>query len=172
MPVHPAQLQAGSISQADYPPEARQRKEQGRSVVKYEVGMDGVPRDCTVASSSGSKSLDAASCDIILSRFRFTIPRDGKGNPVIQQKVQGISWSLDRPATEPASGNIEYTSTVVFHYDVDGNLVSCDPGTGSATNQGMCDAAKTSAKGRKMTLGGQPTAYEYRVVTTTIITPE
>ena len=62
---------AGQTPSPRYPAAALRRGESGTVMVKAEIGIDGVPSDVTVASSSGSRLLDRAALDAV-RRWRFT----------------------------------------------------------------------------------------------------
>lgn len=61
----------GVFTGDDYPAEALQRNEQGTTVVRIHVSADGHVASCLVDQSSGSTSLDAATCRIISERARW-----------------------------------------------------------------------------------------------------
>lgn len=78
----------------DYPLAALARKEQGSVTVRLTVGVMGRVGACDIASSSGSRTLDNASCQILQSRALFTPARDSSGNPTPDTVHQEIRWSL------------------------------------------------------------------------------
>jgi protein TonB len=49
---------------------------------------------CTVTSSSGSATLDAATCNILRRRARFTPATDSSGNPTTDTASTRIRWVL------------------------------------------------------------------------------
>jgi protein TonB len=51
-------------------------------------------RACDVTSSSGSRTLDNASCQILQSRALFTPARDSSGNLTTDTVSQEIRWML------------------------------------------------------------------------------
>ena len=54
-----------------YPAQARDRGEEGRVIVRAQIGLDGVPRNIGVDVSSGYRQLDeAAVASVALWRFR------------------------------------------------------------------------------------------------------
>ena len=79
---------------ADYPLAALARKEQGSVTVRLTVGVMGRVGDCDVTSSSGSRALDSASCQILQSRALFTPARDSSGNSTTDTVHQEIRWRL------------------------------------------------------------------------------
>jgi periplasmic protein TonB len=78
----------------DYPESALDREEQGTVRVSLTIGTNGRVSGCSVASSSGSRTLDQATCRIITSRARFTPARDDNGNPTTGNFSQSITWRV------------------------------------------------------------------------------
>ncbi|HEX8533456.1 MAG TPA: energy transducer TonB [Allosphingosinicella sp.] len=87
------------LSDADYPAEAIRNQEQGTVGFLLQVGSDGRPTGCSITSSSGSSSLDAATCRLMVSRPRFQPARDARGNAIPDQVSARITWRL--PKREP-----------------------------------------------------------------------
>ena len=95
--VQPAKARAnlGSyFSDADYPDDAQRNEQQGRTGFRVGIGTDGRVTDCSVTSSSGSASLDSATCRILKSRARFTPATDSSGNKVPDSFSSTITWRL------------------------------------------------------------------------------
>jgi protein TonB len=95
--VEPARAKAdlGSyVSDADYPAAALRSEEQGATRFRLAVGPDGRVRDCTVTGSSGSSSLDTATCRLMKNRARFTPARDSTGNAIGDTVSSTIRWVL------------------------------------------------------------------------------
>jgi TonB family protein len=63
----------------EYPRGSLADNEQG--IVHYRVKIDrrGVANECEVTRSSGHERLDNATCDLLMSRARFTPSRDSRG---------------------------------------------------------------------------------------------
>ena len=78
----------------DYPLAALGHKEQGSVTVRLTVGVMGRVGACDVTSSSGSRALDSASCQILRSRAVFTPARDSSGNSTTDTVHQEIRWRL------------------------------------------------------------------------------
>ncbi len=89
-----AELIAGHISAEDYPAEARSAREEGVVRIRFEVNEDGAVTDCTVVGSSGSESLDSASCALVSQRFRFAPAKDAEGRAIAETRTQSIRWAL------------------------------------------------------------------------------
>jgi protein TonB len=84
----------GLIRNDDYPEAAIERDEQGTTTVVLTVGTNGRVTGCSVASSSGSKTLDSATCSILSRRAKFTPAQDSSGNPTTGSFRQQIKWVL------------------------------------------------------------------------------
>jgi TonB family protein len=82
------------FSTDDYPRDARRLREQGTVGFSVLVGADGRVTDCVVTSSSGSASLDAATCRIVRERARYRPARDPQGNAVAgREDGLAVTWS-------------------------------------------------------------------------------
>lgn len=82
------------FSTDDYPQSAIRNEEQGTTAVRLSIGPDGRVADCTVTSSSGSSSLDSATCNIIKRRARYSPAKDSSGNPTTGSDTTRIRWVL------------------------------------------------------------------------------
>jgi protein TonB len=82
------------FSTDDYPQSAIRNEEQGTTAVKLTIGPDGRVSDCAITASSGSSSLDNATCNILRRRARFTPAKDQAGNPISDSYSQRIRWEL------------------------------------------------------------------------------
>lgn len=78
----------------DYPITALEHKEQGSVTVRLTIGMAGRVGACDVTSSSGSPTLDNASCHILQTRALFSPARDSSGNLTSDTVFQEIRWRL------------------------------------------------------------------------------
>ena len=78
----------------DYPAAALERREAGTVTVQLTVGTLGRVSACNVTASSGSRSLDVASCKILEKRALFTPARDSSGRPTTDTVSQEIRWLL------------------------------------------------------------------------------
>ncbi|GAA4043443.1 hypothetical protein GCM10022281_25830 [Sphingomonas rosea] len=95
--VQPAKARANLasyISDDDYPQDAIRNEQQGTTRFRLDIGPDGRVANCTVTGSSGSSSLDAATCRILRSRARFTPATDSSGKPTGDSVSQSIRWVL------------------------------------------------------------------------------
>jgi len=90
-----SQSLVGLFSADDYPADAADRNEQGTTQVAVTVGTDGRVHRCSVVVSSGSASLDGATCRIIATRARFSPAHDRHGHPVAATFPQSVTWRLE-----------------------------------------------------------------------------
>jgi len=95
-PPRPTAWPFRDFSDDDYPAAARRAGEQGRVVYRVEIGPDGRVSGCAVRWSSGSASLDAATCRIVSRRARFAPARDSAGRPVPDRRDGDVLWVLPR----------------------------------------------------------------------------
>jgi TonB family protein len=85
------------FSPDDYPVEALRKGEQGFVAFRLDVSAEGAVSDCSVEQSSGSPSLDAATCRILSERARFTPARSSAGKTVADSVSGRIRWALPNP---------------------------------------------------------------------------
>ena len=93
-PLRPTAWPFRLFSDDDYPAAALRAREQGRVVYRLRIGPDGRVTDCDVRWSSGSASLDAATCRIVSRRARFAPARDSAGRPIPDQRDGDVLWVL------------------------------------------------------------------------------
>ena len=85
------------FSTDDYPSRAQRNEEEGTARARLTIGTNGRVTGCSIVQSTGSSSLDQATCKVLQSRARFTPATDSTG-----AKVQGdyttppITWRLER----------------------------------------------------------------------------
>ena len=87
------QTEANSAFTA-YPKNSLENNEQG--TVHYRVKIDGrgVPKQCEIMQSSGYERLDLATCDLLMSRARFTPSRDGRGRGTRSTYDGRVVWRI------------------------------------------------------------------------------
>ena len=78
----------------DYPAEAFRRREQGRVAFEITISPEGRVSACRVTRSSGSASLDQATCEIMQRGAMFRPARDSHGNAVASTVRSAINWIL------------------------------------------------------------------------------
>ncbi|WP_136161110.1 energy transducer TonB [Sphingomonas flavalba] len=87
---------ANWITDADYPPGAQRREEQGTSAIAWEINEQGRVENCHVTDSSGSKELDDAACRLITRRGRYKAALDQAGNPIRSTSSRRVRWVLPK----------------------------------------------------------------------------
>lgn len=85
---------ASYVSDSDYPTTALRSEEQGTTRFRLTVDPNGRVSACEILSSSGSSSLDAATCRIMKSRARFTPAKNDAGQPTTDKVSSAIRWVL------------------------------------------------------------------------------
>jgi TonB family protein len=94
----PAQSARGNvaalISADDYPADALRAREQGRVAFRLGIGTDGRVTSCEIVQSSGSRSLDSATCRVMRSRARYTPAKAADGKAVPSTAEESVTWSL------------------------------------------------------------------------------
>ncbi|WP_298813554.1 energy transducer TonB [uncultured Sphingomonas sp.] len=79
-----------------YPPAAIRAEEEGRTVARVLIGTDGRVQSCGIVTSSGSASLDAATCSILIRRGSFEPARDASGVAIRSTWNLPVRWVLPR----------------------------------------------------------------------------
>ena len=85
----------------DYPESAVQNNEQGTVAFRLTVGINGRVRNCEITASSGSRSLDSATCRIMVARARFTPAKSASGNSKVSTYDSAVRWVLRDPPPPP-----------------------------------------------------------------------
>lgn len=117
---------ASYFSDVDYPAEAIRAGEQGLVAFRLQVAADGAVTTCTVEKSSGSASLDAATCRIMSERARFTPARDANGQATTDSFTGRIRWRLpEQPSEGPPLQTALRANTNVWEVTAAGRLRSC-----------------------------------------------
>lgn len=115
------------FSADDYPPEAVRLEQQGIVAYSATVGPDGRVASCDIVTSSGSASLDAATCSIIQRRARFRPASDQQGRPIAEKFSGRISWVL--PVWEPEQVE-DYSLRQIYMIDANRQISQCLRQTG------------------------------------------
>ena len=85
---------SGFITSADYPPEARNRREAGRIEVELILSADGRVSRCRVTHDNGSTSLATQTCELIRARVQFE-GREAGAAQAAPDVVEGyVDWVL------------------------------------------------------------------------------
>jgi protein TonB len=81
------------FSTDDYPASALAAGAGGTSQATLTIGPDGRVTGCTLTRSTGNGALDAATCNILRRRAKFTPARDSNGNPTSDTyRTPPITW--------------------------------------------------------------------------------
>ncbi|HYD14093.1 MAG TPA: energy transducer TonB [Allosphingosinicella sp.] len=88
------------ISDDDYPAAAIRGDEEGKVRYRLDIGADGRVARCTVTGSSGSATLDSATCRIVTRRARFAPARDSQGNAIPDARDGEVTWRLGEQGDE------------------------------------------------------------------------
>ena len=80
----------------DYPSRALREEREGTSGFRVTIGTDGRVTDCQITSSSGHSDLDAAACENIRRRARFTPATDSDGQPITDTYSNRVRWVIPK----------------------------------------------------------------------------
>lgn len=86
----------------DYPPAALRAGEEGMTEFRTQVDIKGRVTGCSITRSSGSATLDSATCRMLVVRARFEPALDSEGRPTAGETRGRIVWRLPQPPTPPA----------------------------------------------------------------------
>jgi TonB family protein len=97
----PIGSQAEWVTPDDYPPQALREELSGRTRVRLDLDVEGVPTRCSITSTSGSEVLDSTTCARLMERARFRPTLNDAGQAVPAIFETSVFWSL--PNTAPHS---------------------------------------------------------------------
>jgi len=124
IPGGPRPLRRGSwFTTDDYPAAAMRNEEEGTVVVRLDVTAAGRVGGCTILSSSGSSSLDAATCRIFRARARFEPARARHAEAVASTHVDRVRWQLPDTTSLPFEPAIATVGAVLAGE----RMVACEP---------------------------------------------
>lgn len=89
------------FTELDYPSAAIRAGEQGTVAFRVLVGTNGRVSACEITASSGSATLDSATCALLAERARFTPAEDSQGRPALGFVPGQIVWRLPDSEPEP-----------------------------------------------------------------------
>ncbi len=121
---YPAGSPAAWFTNKDYPAAARRAREQGRVAIELGIGADGRVTDCRVKESSGSATLDGATCDLVRRRGTFNPALDKDGNPVAGTYLISTRWALEDDDLRPRIDQPWHVVSVVA-IDAEGKPGTC-----------------------------------------------
>ena len=100
-----AEWTGGKIKNGDYPKSLREAHISGTTVTQVAVGLNGRATSCRVIRTSGSRELDATTCQLILQRFKFKPARSAAGQPIGGSIEYEQEWDAPPPPPpEPGEG--------------------------------------------------------------------
>lgn len=85
---------ASWVTPDDYPPAARLAREEGAVKVDIDIDTTGRIAGCRIAKSSGSVTLDSATCALVQRRGRYQPATDAKGVTIASSTTLTYRWSL------------------------------------------------------------------------------
>lgn len=85
---------ASYVSNDDYPMAALRRGDAGTTRFRLTVGPNGKVTDCAIVKSSGSSTLDGATCRLMRQRARFDPAKNSDGKPISDSVTSAIRWVL------------------------------------------------------------------------------
>jgi TonB family protein len=78
----------------DYPSEALAAGQEGKAIARMDVDATGRVTGCAVVVSSGSQSIDKATCDVSLRRGRFHPAIGADGRPIAGIRIVPVTWNI------------------------------------------------------------------------------
>lgn len=109
------------VTDDDYPAAALRAGESGTVHFVLDVDAKGTPTFCRIAASSGSATLDARTCALLIERARFTPALNLRHRPVAAQYRNRIRWEIPPTVEVPEST----TMLLRVRYALDGSMSSC-----------------------------------------------
>lgn len=110
----------------DYPVDALRAGEQGRVVASLWIDTAGKVASCTVTGSSGSASLDQATCRIALDKVTFTPATDRKGHALASRYTLPVRWILPSGGDPAPEAPTDAALDVTISVDAMGLVVACN----------------------------------------------
>lgn len=119
------------VTTDDYPVAAMRADEQGTTAFVLAIDQLGKVSKCEIAESSGSATLDAATCELITRRARFIPARDAAGKPTAGSYASRVRWvlpepdPLEIPFVDEEGGFHVFSLTYRFFIEPDGTTSDC-----------------------------------------------
>src|SRR5579863_6412 len=129
------------VGSQDYPRAALQFHMAGTTAFRLAVDSTGKPSRCEIRSSSGFDVVDAAPCDNVMGKARFSAARNAAGQPVESGYTGRVRWVLPAAATTAIS---ERLWSMLLAVDQTGKVASCRfvfhfPVEGASPGQNPCE---------------------------------
>jgi len=159
---------AAWVTTMDYPVAALRANEQGTTGFTLRVDKEGRVSGCTIKTSSGSPSLDEATCSMVTRRARFRPAADSEGRPKEGDYSNRVRWVLPL-GSGPEPG------LVVIGYQVaaSGEVSDCKVTMEGAAAAQAGRMTNICVNGRKMKpytdANGQPVARTVLITTTVTV---
>jgi periplasmic protein TonB len=90
----PTNSPGGWVTQNDYSASDIRAERQGTARFTLGIGTDGKVQSCTIVTSTGFASLDAATCKHVSRRARFERALDDAGAPITGSYTGSIRWVI------------------------------------------------------------------------------
>jgi TonB family protein len=142
------------LSDDDYPAAAMWERQSGAVKTRLDLDANGEPTGCTVTTSSGSKILDKATCELLRTRGHFFPARDAAGKPVASSYNSTFTWVM--PDGEGMFGAWVYFSQINI---VAGQIAGCSSssnGVGFSRISGPCGRMGSPVPPAMAALLGKP----------------
>lgn len=152
------------VTTMDYPVASLRTGEQGTTGFTVRVDKEGRVTSCWVRSSSGSPSLDEATCSLVTRRSRFRPAFDTESRPKEGEYSNRVRWVIPVGSPpEPGLVTISYTVSEA------GEVINCKVTMEGAAASQAGRMANVCVNGRKMKpytdTNGQPAARMVSITT-------
>ncbi len=88
------------LRHTDYPQESLRNDERGDVRLLLEISAEGRVTACTIQHSTATPRLEAQSCNLALTRFRFR-PATKAGVPAATRAILPLQWRVDDMVSSP-----------------------------------------------------------------------
>jgi TonB family protein len=142
------------FSTDDYPAEALRAGAEGTVQFRLEIDTEGRVSRCNLVRSSGNASLDARTCEVLISRARYEPARNAAGEAIPGTDEGRVTWRLPEPAeadAEPYS-EIQAPARIELTFGKDDHdrpicATRLNGGPGGAGGAAICTALRGNADG-------------------------
>ncbi len=111
------------VTSNDYPATSLRNDVEGTVGFIIATGANGVPTGCEISRSSGSAELDETTCNLVMTRARFSPAKNEKGKAVAGSYSNSVRWVI--PNKGVPADFAPYASTFTFTIDANGHAVDC-----------------------------------------------
>jgi TonB family protein len=138
------------FSTDDYPAEALRAGAEGTVQFRLDINTEGRVSRCNIVQSSGNASLDAKTCEVLISRARYTPARNAAGEAVPGTDAGRVTWRLpEPPPTEPYS-DVRAPVRIELSFGKDDHdrpicATRLNGGTGGVEGEALCAAVRGNA---------------------------